>query len=101
MVLDIVDASMFEYHKDEFLLLLTDINNIKLNQIALNDKLESYNDERLNKELLILLHKFYSNKLISLTYNKELNFNQKIMQIKIIKDNLSQLKQGKLVNFNL
>ena len=33
--------------------------------------------------------------------NKELNFNQKIMQIKIIKDNLSQLKQGKLVNFNL
>ena len=101
MVLDIVDASMFEYHKDEFLLLLTDINNTKLNQIALNDKLESYNDERLNKELLILLHKFYSNKLISLTYNKELNFNQKIMQIKIIKDNLSQLKQGKLVNFNL
>ncbi len=101
MVLDIVDASMFEYHKDEFLLLLTDINNIKLNQIALNDKLESYNDERLNKELLILLHKFYSNKLISLAYNKELNFNQKIMQIKIIKDNLSQLKQGKLVNFNL
>ncbi len=101
MVLDIVDASMFEYHKDEFLLLLTDINSTKLNQIALNDKLESYNDERLNKELLILLHKFYSNKLISLTYNKELNFNQKIMQIKIIKDNLSQLKQGKLVNFNL
>ena len=101
MVLDIVDASMFEYHKDEFLLLLTDINNTRLNQIALNDKLESYNDERLNKELLILLHKFYSNKLISLTYNKELNFNQKIMQIKIIKDNLSQLKQGKLVNFNL
>ncbi len=45
MVLDIVDASMFEYHKDEFLLLLTDINNTKLNQIALNDKLESYNDE--------------------------------------------------------
>ena len=92
---------MFEYHKEEFMLLVTDINNTKLNQIALNDKLENYDDERLNKELLILLHKFYSNKLISLGYNKDLNFNQKVMKIKIIKDNLSQLKQGKLVSFNL
>jgi DNA primase len=100
-VLDVVDASMFEYHKEEFMLLVTDINNTKLNQIALNDKLENYDDERLNKELLILLHKFYSNKLISLGYNKDLNFNQKVMKIKIIKDNLSQLKQGKLVSFNL
>ena len=91
-VLDVVDASMFEYHKEEFMLLVTDINNTKLNQIALNDKLENYDDERLNKELLILLHKFYSNKLISLGYNKDLNFNQKVMKIKIIKDNLSQLK---------
>ena len=100
-VLDVVDASMFEYHKEEFMLLLTDITNTKLNQIVLNDKLENYDDERLNKELLILLHKFYSNKLISLGYNKDLNFNQKVMKIKIIKDNLSQLKQGKLVSFNL
>lgn len=100
-VLDIVDASMFEYHKDEFNLLLTDINNTKLNQISLNDKLENYDDERLNKELLILLHKFYSNKLISLTYNKDLDFNQKIMKMKIMRDNLKQLKDGKLVSFNL
>ncbi len=100
-VLDVVDASMFEYHKEEFMLLLTDITNTKLNQIVLNDKLENYDDERLNKELLILLHKFYSNKLISLGYNKDLNFNQKVMKIKIIKDNLTQLKQGKLVSFNL
>ena len=100
-VLDVVDASMFEYHKEEFMLLVTDINNTKLNQIVLNDKLENYDDERLNKELLILLHKFYSNKLISLGYNKDLNFNQKVMKIKIIKDNLTQLKQGKLVSFNL
>lgn len=100
-VLDVVDASMFDYHKEEFTLLLTDITSVKLNQIALNDKLENYDDERLNKELLILLHKFYSNKLISLGYNKDLDFNQKVMKIKIIKDNLSQLKQGKLVSFNL
>ncbi len=100
-VLDIVDASMFEYHKDEFMLLLDDINDNRLNKIILNEKLENYDDERLDKELLILLYKFYSNKLISLTYDKELDFNQKIMKIKIIKDNIKQLKNGKLVSYNL
>ena len=37
-VLDIVDSSMFEVHKNEFELLLTDIENISLNAIILNEK---------------------------------------------------------------
>ena len=54
---------MFEYHRREFDLVLNDINNISLNSIILNDKLENYDDERLNQELLTLVYKFYSNKL--------------------------------------
>ena len=100
-VLDIVDASMFEAHKNEFELVLTDINNISLNSIILNEKLENYDDERLNQELLTLLYKFYANKLTALSYNKDLDFKQKANLIRKLKDNISQLKQGKLVSYNL
>ena len=100
-VLDIVDASMFEAHKNEFELVLTDINNISLNSIILNEKLENYDDERLNQELLTLLYKFYANKLTAISYDKELDFKQKANMIRKIKDNIYQLKQGKLVSYNL
>lgn len=101
MVLDIIDASMFEYHKDEFELLLSDINSSKLNSIVLNDRLENYDNDRLNKELLVLLHKFYSNRLIALSHETKLDFKEKVSQIKKIKDNLYQLREGKLVSYNL
>lgn len=100
-VLDIVDSSMFEVHKNEFELLLNDINDISLNSIVLNEKLENYDDERLNQELLTLLYKFYSNKLTAISYNKELDFKQKANLIRKIKDNIYQLRQGKLVSYNL
>ena len=100
-VLDIVDASMFEVHKNEFELLLTDIGNISLNSIILNEKLENYDDERLNQELLTLVYKFYTNKLTAISYDNTLDFKQKANLIRKIKDNIYQLKQGKLVNYNL
>jgi len=100
-VLDIVDPDMFEVHKNEFELLLNDINNISLNSIILNEKLEDYDDERLNQELLTLLYKFYSNKLTAISYDKSLEFRQKANLIRKIKDNIYQLRQGKLVSYNL
>jgi len=101
MVLDLVTPSMFEHHEDEFKALLNDINDVSLNKILLNDKLEVYDDERLNKELLVLLYKFYSNKLLSLSYETNIDFKEKVNLIKKIKDNLYELKQGKLTKFNL
>ena len=41
----------------EFELVLNDIK-IFLNSIILNDKLENYDDERLNQELLTLVYNF-------------------------------------------
>jgi DNA primase len=100
-VLDVIDASMFEAHKNEFDLVLNDITNISLNSITLNEKLENYDDERLNQELLTLLYKFYSNKLTAISYDKSYDFREKVNLIRKIKDNIYQLKQGKLVNYNL
>lgn len=100
-VLDIVDSSMFEVHKNEFELLLTDIENISLNSIILNEKLENYDDERLNQELLTLVYKFYTNKLTAISYDNNLDFKQKANLIRKIKDNIYQLRLGKLVSYNL
>ena len=100
-VLDIIDSSMFEYHKEEFELALNDIKNISLNSIVLNEKLENYDDERLNQELLTLVYKFYTNKLTAISYDNNLDFKQKANLIRKIKDNIYQLKLGKLVSYNL
>ena len=100
-VLDIIDSTMFETHKRDFELLLNDISDISLNYIVLNEKLENYDDERLNQELLTLLYKFYANKLTAISYDKDLDFKQKANLIRKIKDNINQLKNGKLVSYNL
>lgn len=100
-VLDLVDSSMFEVHRNEFEMLLQDINNPSFNGILLNDKLEIYDDERLRNELLVLLLKFYTNKLREVQYNQDLEFREKANMLRKVKDNIYQLKQGKLVNYNL
>ena len=100
-VLDLVDSSMFEYHQNEFELLLQDATNTSFNGILLNEKLETYDDERLNSELLVLLLKFYSNKLRSVQYDQTLPFKEKANLLRKIKDNIYQLKLGKLVSYNL
>ncbi len=100
-VLDLVDASMFEYHRNEFELLITDIKNQSFNGILINDKLEVYDDERLNSELLVLLLKFYTNKLRNIQYDQTLAFREKATMLRKIKDNIYQLKLGKLVSYNL
>jgi hypothetical protein len=56
----------------------------------------------LDKSLyLTLLYKFYSNKLTEVSYKTDLNFREKVNVIRKIKDNIYQLKQGKLVIYNL
>jgi len=100
-VLDVVDSSMFEIHKSEFELLLTNPDDISLNSIMLNEKLENYDDKRLNQELLTLVYKFYCNKLTAVSYDKSFNFKEKANLIRKVKDNIYQLKQGKLVTYNL
>lgn len=100
-VLDIVSPSMFEDHQNEFQLVLNDINNLSLNTITLNEKLEDYDDDRLKEELLILLYKFYSKKLMTIKYDNTLSLREKSLLLRKVQDNLRQLKKGVLVSYNL
>jgi DNA primase len=100
-VLDVIDASMFEYHKEEFELLLSNKQDPKIMQILLNEQLETYDNERLSNELRVLLIKFYEKKLHSVKYSTQLDHNAKKNLIIKIKDNMVQLKKGKLIAYNL
>jgi len=101
MVLDVIDASMFEYHRGEFEMLLNEKENPKLIGILLNEQLETYDDERLTNELRVLLIKFYEKKLNGIKYEEELEHNEKKNMIVKIRDNIMQLKKGKLITYNL
>lgn len=101
MALDLIDASMFEYHRNEFEMLLHDKDNPKLIGILLNEQLETYDDERLSNELRVLLIKFYEKKLHAIRYEEALEHNEKKHIIVKIRDNIMQLKKGKLIAYNL
>ncbi|RXJ86583.1 DNA primase [Arcobacter sp. CECT 8985] len=99
-VLDMVDSSIFDYHKEQFELLLNDIDNPALNGILLNERLEDYDDDRLKLEICILLSKYYSSQLNRLLYDKDMDFKKKSLEIRKLKDKIFQLKQGKMVTYN-
>ena len=101
MVLDIIDESMFERHKKEFELLLNDKDNPLLRAILLQDELKIYNETELKNQLLRFLINFYNKKLISITHDKTLNLRKASLMIRQIKENIKELKSGKLVSYNL
>lgn len=101
MVLDVIDSLMFEHHRSEFEMLLNEKENPKLLGILLNEQLETYDDERLTNELRVLLIKFYEKKLNAIKYEDELAHNEKKNLIVKIRDNIMQLKKGKLIAYNL
>jgi DNA primase len=100
-VLDVIDASMFEVHHHEFNILLNNIEDPMLNGILLNERLENYDEARLHSELSVLLYKYYDQKLTKLNYDTAMSFKDKAILIRKLKDNLFQLKRGKLVSYNL
>ena len=101
-VLDIVDASMFEFHNNEFILLMQEPDNPALNGIMLNEQLKEFNsEEEFNQQLFKLLIKYYNQKLSQVNYDPDINFKDKTILVRKIKDNILQLRRGKLVSYNL
>jgi DNA primase len=101
MVLDIVDASMFLNHQEEFKMLIDDKQNSKLRGILLQDEIIIYTKDELKQQLLRFLINFYNQKLYSVSIDKSLTLKQASILIRKIKENISNLKSGKLVSYNL
>jgi DNA primase len=100
-VLDIIDEDMFEHYKDEFSLSINNSKDIKLNKILLDERIKNYSYEELKNQLFKFLVKYYEKKLLQLSYDKDFDFKQKANLIRKLRDNINQLKKGKLISYNL
>ena len=100
-ILDIVDENMFEFHKNEFLLAISNPEDISLNRILLNEHILNYTNDELEKQLIRFLIKFYIKKMTNVKSDDTLSLKEKSLSLRKIQDSLRQLKQGKLVSYNL
>jgi len=91
-------SEMFETHMNEYNLLLNDPNDESLRGLLLNDKLISYTDDELKKQITLLLLPFYNKKLQQVNFDETIDFRQKAKQVRDIKNKLHRLKLGKLIN---
>jgi len=91
-------SEIFETHMNEYNLLLNDQNSEELRGLMLNERLISYSDEELKKQILLLLLPFYNKQLQQINFDDNIDFRQKTKRVRDIKNKLTRLKQGKLIN---
>ena len=100
-VLDVLEPHMFEYHKNEFELILHDKENPALRGILLQDSIKCYSDDELKQQLLVFLVNFYGRKLSLASMDNTLDYKQKSVLIRKIRTNIQNLKKGQLISYNL
>ena len=101
LVLNIVDETMFLNHQEEFRMLLNDKDNPKLRAILLREEIIVYSQEELKEQLLRFLINFYNQKLHIISMDKTLGLRKASIMIRKIKENIRDLRSGKLVTYNL
>lgn len=100
-VLDVIDESMFEHHKDEFLeLKLGNLDNSGLRNILFRNEIKQYEEAELKEQLIYFLINFYNKKLLFLTSNQELSYKRKVLVIHHIRETIKKLKLGQIVTYN-
>ncbi len=101
-VLDVLDPSLLQFHRDIFELALQNKREHPLvMDVLLDDEiiaLESF--EALKKELLTYLSRHYERELKKVNLDKSLTFEKKAFLIRKFRDKITRLKQGELVPLN-
>ncbi len=100
-VLDYIDERHFNYHKEEFKLLLEQkSDHPKLISILLDDDIKTYKEDELKNELLIFLIKYYEQKLKTVVKTKDISFEEKSFKIRKYKDIITKLKRGEFAIYD-
>jgi len=96
MVLKIVNENIFKTHKVEFQRFLTNQDDPFLRGLLLQDEVKVYTKDELKQQLILLLIPYYTTQLQLSQQNNNLNFKDKIRQIRSLQDKISELKKGNL-----
>ncbi len=99
MLLDVIDATYFKFHSNEFNLLLNSaFDDASLVEILLDESVVSLKSEdELKSELIVFLIKHYEQLLKKLSASSGVSYEQKTFLIRKYRDNIATLKRGNLV----
>jgi len=99
-VLDVIDVSMFQTHKEEFSLLIEGKkDDPKLIAIEIRDNIKEYGKEDIRQQLLFFLIKYYNALLKNVTKKRDISFEKKNYLIRKMRDKINRLKKGELVSY--
>ena len=100
-ILDVLDASLLQFHSREFMLALQGkIDEPVLMAIIVDDKIQALRDEEaLKGELIAFLSKYYERELRTINNQNSIAFEKKAFNIRKIRGKIAKLKRGELVAF--
>lgn len=96
MVLNTIHEDIFQTHKQEFKLFVSDKDDPKLRGLLIQNEVKVYTKDELYNQLLFMLIPYYTKNLQYLINNKDMNFKDKSRQIRELKDKIATLKKGKI-----
>ena len=98
-LLDYLDASLLQYHPNEFAAAIgKNSDDSQLMAIMMDDRIHSFDgDEGLRAELMTFLSAHYNRELKKLASENSLSFDQKSYVIRQMREKIARLKRGELV----
>ncbi len=97
-ILDIVDANIFQTHKEEFQAIIQNqMDNSKVLGIQIRENIVILEDDELKNQLLFMLRRECENELLKIKNMKSISLTQKSFLIRKVREKLRQLKSGKLL----
>ncbi len=96
MVLNIINEDIFQTHKEEFNLFLTNKEDPKLRGLLINNDVKVYTKDELQNQLRFMLIPYYNTQLQYLKNDTTLNTKDKFRKIRDMQDKITNLKRGKL-----
>ena len=97
LVLDTMDSSMFNIHREAFESLIRGEEHEDLLRIELDDTIVVYEEDELKKQLVYFLRRYYQKALDNIKNDDTLPFEKKIFFIRKYRGYINRLKQGELV----
>lgn len=98
-LLDYLDASLLQYHSNEFAAAIANhANDPQLMTIMMDERIHGFDgDEGLRAELMTFLSAHYNRELKKLASENSLSFDQKSYAIRQMREKIARLKRGELV----
>ncbi len=97
-VADYLEVNMLSRHSHEYgLVLSSEFENPQLLALAFDESIKTFQSEDLREEMLVFLKNYYTKSRRIITMDKNLPYEDRVLQLKTCNEKIKQLNEGKLV----